>query len=262
MRAADAKGLKHGVVEDKLFIPGFRKLRQLVDDDFFGRIVGFHIEFGWWVFNGIEIKSQRPSWNYKMSGGGGLISDMHPHWRYIIEGILGPIERVSSTSWTGQTKRADEAGKEFDVDVEDNVHTLMEMTNGARGSILSSWATRVRRDDLVTFQVDGTDGSAVAGIRRCWKQAASDTPAIHGFQMGRDADTMQVNVNYDAAWQEVQDATSYENPYRVGWERFLTHVVAGTPFYADFSAGIRDVQLAEACQLSAESGSWIDMTQL
>ena len=167
LKAAEANGLKHGVVEDKLFVPGFHKLQNLVDSGFLGRILGFHIEFGWWVFDGIGADSQRPSWNYQKTGGGGLISDMHPHWRYIIEGILGPIERVAATSWTGQTKRADETGKPFNVDVEDNVHTLLEMKNGARGTILSSWSTRVRRDDLVTFQIDGTNGSAVAGIRRC-----------------------------------------------------------------------------------------------
>ena len=262
LHTAEANGLKHGVVEDKLFLPGFQKLQHLVDSDFFGRILGFHIEFGWWVFDGIEADSQRSSWNYQKTGGGGLISDMHPHWRYIIEGILGPIERVTATSWTGQSKRADETGKPFNVDVEDNVHTLLEMANGARGTILSSWTTRVRRDDLVTFQVDGTKGSAVAGIRRCWKQAASDTPAFHGFGVGRDADAMRNTVNYNDPWQEVPDVAPYKNPYRFGWEGFINHVVADAPFYADFAAGIRDVQLAEACQHSAKDGSWIDMTQL
>jgi predicted dehydrogenase len=262
LRAAKAKGLKHGAVEDKLFLPGFRKLHHLVDSGFFGRIIGFHIEFGWWVFDGIGAESQRPSWNYKKAGGGGLISDMHPHWRYVIEGLLGPIRRVAATAWTGQTERADEAGKRFGVDVEDSTHTLLEMASGARGAILSSWSTRVRRDDLVTFQIDGTDGSAVAGLRRCWKQAAKDTPTIRGFLMGRDADTMQVAVDYRDAWEEVPDVAPYKNPYRFGWEGFIRHVVADTPFYADLAAGIRDVQLAEACQRSAMEGKWIELPQL
>ncbi len=262
LRAAEAKGLKHGVVEDKLSLPGFRKLHQVVESGVLGRVIGFHIEFGWWVFDGIHAESQRPSWNYRKKGGGGLISDMHPHWRYIIEGILGPIERVAAMSWTGQSLRADEAGGRFDVDVEDNVHTLIEMADGARGSILSSWATRVRRDDLVTFQVDGLEGSAVAGLRRCWTQSASDTPRIGGFLMGRDADTMDVAENYREAWQEVPDVSPYKNPYRYGWESFISHIVADTPFYAGLSAGIRDVQLAEACQRSAAEGRWIDMPQL
>jgi predicted dehydrogenase len=262
LRAAEAKGLKHGVVEDKLSLPGFRKLHQLVDSGVLGRVIGFHIEFGWWVFDGIHAESQRPSWNYQKKGGGGLISDMHPHWRYIIEGILGPIERVAAMSWTGQSLRADEAGERFDVDVEDNVHTLIEMADGARGSILSSWATRVRRDDLVTFQVDGLEGSAMAGLRRCWTQKASDTPRIRGFLMGRDADTMNVAENYREAWQEVPDVSPYKNPYRYGWESFIRHIVADTPFYAGLAAGIRDVQLAEACQRSAAEGRWIDMPPL
>lgn len=262
LRAAEAKGLKHGAVEDKLFLPGFRKLRHLVESGFFGRIIGFHIEFGWWVFDGIKAKSQRPSWNYRKAEGGGLISDMHPHWRYVIEGILGPIGRVAAMSWTGQTARADEDGGRFDADVEDNVHTLIEMESGARGAILSSWSTRVRRDDLVTFQVDGIDGSAVAGLRRCWAQAAGGTPAVRGFLMGRDADTMQAAVDYRDAWQEVPDAAPYKNPYRFGWEDFIRYVAAGAPFYADLRAGIRDVQLAEACQRSAAEGRWIGMPQL
>jgi len=260
--AAKAKSLKHGVVEDKLFLPGLRKLQHLVEKDFFGRILGFHIEFGWWVFDGIETDSQRPSWNYQKKKGGGLISDMHPHWRYIIEGILGPIDRIISLSWTGQTKRSDETGKYFDVDVEDNVHTLLELENGACGTIVSSWTTRVRRDDLFTFQVDGIKGSAIAGTRQCWKQASSDTPIFHGFRMGRDSDTMRTLIDYNKSWKEVPDFAPYKNPYRLGWENFIKHVVFDTPFYANFSAGIRDVELAEACQRSTEDGSWIDMKKL
>jgi len=260
LRAAQAKGLKHGAVEDKLFLPGFLKLRRVVESGFLGRIIGFQIQFGWWVFDGIEAECQRPSWNYRKAGGGGLISDMHPHWRYIVEGVLGPIARVAALSWTGQTERADEAGERFGVDVEDNAHTLLELESGARGAILSSWSTRVRREDLVTFQVDGTGGSAVAGLRRCWKQAAGDTPLVRGFLMGRDADTMDVSVDYRENWQEELDAEPYKNPYRYGWERFIRHVAGDEPFYADLSAGIRDVRLAEACLQSAQEGGWVDMT--
>ncbi|MBI3129415.1 MAG: Gfo/Idh/MocA family oxidoreductase [Candidatus Tectomicrobia bacterium] len=262
LRAAEARGLKHGAVEDKLFLPGFRKLHRLVDSGFFGRIIGFRIEFGWWVFDGVAAPSQRPSWNYRKSSGGGLISDMHPHWRYIVEGMLGPIKRVAAMAWTGQTVRADESGDRFGVDVEDNAHTLLEMESGARGAILASWSTRVRRDDLVAFQIDGTGGSAVAGLRRCWKQPARDTPAIRGFLMGRDADTMNVNVDYREGWQEVQGSEPYKNPYRFGWEGFIRHVAAGEPFYADLAGGIRDVQLAEACQRSAAEGRWMEMPLL
>ncbi len=259
LRAAQAKGLKHGAVEDKLFLPGFLKLRRVVESGFLGRVIGFQIHFGWWVFNGVEAESQRPSWNYQKAGGGGLISDMHPHWRYVVEGTLGPIARVAALSWTGQTERVDEAGARFEVDVEDNAHTFLELESGARGAILNSWSTRVRRDDLVTFQVDGTEGTAVAGLRRCWKQSAGDTPVVCGFLMGRDADTMDVSVDYRENWEEEPEPASYKNPYRFGWERFIRHVVRDEPFYADLSAGIRDVQLAEACLRSAQEGIWVDM---
>lgn len=262
LRAAEARGLKHGAVEDKLYLPGFAKLKRLVDEDFFGRVVGFKLDFGWWVFDGIERESQRPSWNYRKQGGGGLISDMHPHWRYVVEGILGPITRVAAMAWTAQNVRRDEAGNEFPVDVEDAVHTLLEMDSGTRGTITASWATRVRRDDLVTFQIDGTEGSALATLRRCYTQTAGDTPLVRGFAMGRDQDTMDVDVNYRADWQEVPDAGPYRNPYRFGWEGFIRHVVADAPFWSPLSAGIRDVQLAEACLTSAAEHRWVDMTPL
>ena len=259
LSAAQAAGLKHGAVEDKLFLPGFLKLRRVVESGFLGRIIGFQINFGWWVFDGVEAECQRPSWNYRKAGGGGLISDMHPHWRYIVEGTLGPIARVAALAWTGQTERADEAGERFRVDVEDNAHTLLELESGARGAILSSWSTRVRREDLVTFQVDGTKGSAVAGLRKCWKQAAGDTPLVRGFLMGRDADTMDVSVDYRENWEEELDTAPYKNPYRYGWERFIRHAAGDEPFYADLSAGIRDVRLAEACLESAQEGGWVEM---
>lgn len=259
LEAVRASGLKHGAVEDKLFLPGFAKLKKLAEDGFFGRVVGFKLDFGWWVFDGIERESQRPSWNYRKEGGGGLVSDMHPHWRYVVEGILGPIGRVAAMSWTAQTERRDEDGETFPVDVEDAVHTLLEMDSGARGTITASWATRVRRDDLVTFQIDGTEGSALATLRRCYTQKAADTPLVRGFLMGRDQDTMDVNVDYSADWQEVPDPAPYKNPYRFGWEGFIRHVVADAPFWSPLEAGIRDVQLAEACLTSAAGHGWVDM---
>ncbi len=260
LRAARAKGIKHGAVEDKLFLPGFLKLLRVVESGFLGRVIGFQIQFGWWVFDGVEAASQRPSWNYQKGRGGGLISDMHPHWRYVVEGVLGPISRVAALSWTGQIERVDEAGERFETDVEDNAHTLIELKSGARGLISTSWSTRVWREDLVTFQVDGTDGSVVAGLRRCWRQAAHDTPVVRGFLMGRDADAMEVSVDYREGWEEVPERAPYKNPYRFGWERFIRHVTRDEPFYADLSAGIRDVRLAEVCLRSAREGGWVDMT--
>ena len=261
LRDVEAAGLKHGAVEDKLYLPGFQKLNQLIESGFIGRIVGFRLEFGWWVFDGKTTPSQRPSWNYKKSGGGGLLSDMHPHWRYVIENMLGPIRQVVSTAWTAQPERIDEEGKTYTVDVEDSATTLLELENGAYGTILSSWATRIRHDDLMTLRVDGIAGSAVAGLRRCWAQAATDTPIVRGSNLGKEANISKDGTDYLDDWQEVPETVAYKNPYRVGWEGFIRHIVADEPFAADLRAGIRDVQLAEACSQSAAERVWVPLPQ-
>ena len=207
LRAADARGLRHGAVEDKLYLPGFQKLSRLAAENFFGRVTGFRIEFGWWVFDGTEVPCQRPSWNYRKKDGGGLILDMYPHWRYIIENTLGPIRRVVSALSTGMPERVDERGDRYRVDVEDNASTLIELESGAIGTILSSWAARVRRDDLLTFQIDGTKGSAVAGLHRCWISTNANTPRTAHFSIAKD-----LNIDYRANWQEAADAGPYKNP--------------------------------------------------
>jgi len=252
LRAAQARRLKAGAVEDKLNLPGLQKLLHLAQSGYFGRITGFRLDFGWWVFDGAERPSQRPSWNYRRSGGGGLTMDMVPHWRYVIEGILGPIRQVVTAATTAIPERVDEDGKRFQVDVDDSSLTLAELANGAVGAIVCSWATRVRRDDLMTLQVDGSGGSALAGLHRCWTQSAADTPTIRRFNPDTD-----IGADYRGQWQEVAGAAAYSNPYRVGWENFLRHLVAGAPLVCDFAAGIRDVQLAEACYRSAAERKWI-----
>jgi len=252
LRAARASGLKHGAVEDKIFLPGLQKLSALGARGFFGRVTGFRLDFGWWVFDGGERPSQRPSWNYRRSGGGGLTLDMYPHWRYVIEGMLGPIRRVTTAAATAVAERVDEAGEPFRVDVDDTSITLAELASGAVGTIACSWATRVRRDDLLTMQIDGTGGSAVAGLHRCWAQSAAETPTVRHFNP-----TVDIGADYRADWKEVPGAGNYTNPYRVGWERFLRHIAADAPLTSDLAAGIRDVQLAEACYRSAAEGKWI-----
>lgn len=256
LEALGARGLKHGAVEDKQYLPGFCKLAALVRDGFFGRVVGFKLDFGWWVFDGVEQKCQRPSWNYRRSDDGGIIFDMYPHWRYVVENILGPIRRVVATAATATPARINEQGAHYAVDVEDTTATLVELDNGAIGTISSSWATRVRRDDLVVFQVDGTRGSAVAGLHRCYTQAGAHTPTVMAFNPDID-----LAIDYNSAWSEVPDEGPYANPYRVGWEQFLRHLVDGMPLRSDFSAGIRDIQLAEACHRSIHSSEWVRMDQ-
>lgn len=256
-KAADAKGLKHGAVEDKLYLPGLQKLSKLAASDFFGRVVGFRIEFGWWVFDGTEVPCQRPSWNYRKKDGGGLILDMYPHWRYVVENMLGPIRRVVTSMSTAIPERVDENGAHYNVDVEDNASTLIELESGATGIILSSWATRVRRDDLLTVQIDGTKASAVAGLHRCWTTTNAQTPRTAHFNIVTD-----MNIDYRANWHEVAPEGPYKNPYRIGWENFLPHVATGTPMKATLAAGVRDVQFAEACYQSMKDGKWISVARL
>jgi predicted dehydrogenase len=208
------------------------------------------------VFDGSDRPCQRPSWNYRAEGGG-LILDMYPHWRYVIEGIIGRILRVASAQWTAVPERIDENGARYDVEVEDSAATLVEIEGGAFGTIMSSWAARVRRDDLFTLHVDGTKGSAVAGLHRCHVQSAAGTPAIAHFSVMKD-----IGADYRSGWKEAPALQSYCNPYRVGWEQFLRHVVADAPFACDFSAGVRDVAFAESCHRSMRERRWVAMPEI
>ena len=256
LEAIQERGLKNGAVEDKLYLPGLVKLSRLAAGDFFGRIGGFRIEFGWWVFDGTEVPAQRPSWNYRRADGGGLVLDMFPHWRYVIEGLLGRMRCVSAMLSTATPERVDEQGARYKVDVEDTASVLVELESGATGIISSSWATRLRRDDLLTFAIDGSKGSAVAGLHRCWTQTNAQTPHTAHFSIAKD-----LGIDYRSQWTEVADAGPYKNPYRVGWEDFLRHVAIGAPMKADFAAGIRDVQFAEAVYRSAREKTWTDLAE-
>jgi predicted dehydrogenase len=257
LRAAQARGLKTGAVEDKIYLPGMQKLRALVVSGFFGRVVGFRLEFGWWVFDGSDRKGQRPSWNYKRSTGGGLTLDMYPHWRYVIESMLGPIRRVVAATATAIPERRDEAGAAYRVDVDDTSVTIAELANGAVGTIICSWATRVRRDDLLTLQIDGTGGSAIAGLHRCWMQSNASTPLVQHFNPDRD-----LGFDYRADWKEVAGTGRHVNPYRIGWENFLRHVVDNAPLVSDLASGIRDVQLAQACYRSMTESKWVALDDI
>jgi len=254
LAAVQARGLKHGAVEDKLYLPGFRKLARVLSAGTLGRIVGFRLEFGWWVFDGIEAPTQRPSWNYRRAAGGGLVLDMFPHWRYVIEGLLGRIRRVAAATSTAIPERVDERGEHYQVDVEDGASALVELESGAFGTILSSWATRVRRDDLLMLQIDGTAASAFAGLHSCYVQTRAETPRVANFRLDRDAE-----FDYRAGWSEVAADGPMINSYRAGWEKFLRHLVAGAPLDCDLSAGIRDVAFAEACYRSMAERRWVEI---
>ncbi|MCX7384119.1 MAG: Gfo/Idh/MocA family oxidoreductase [Alphaproteobacteria bacterium] len=248
-RLAAAAGVKHGVIQDKLFLPGFAKLMFLKKSGFFGRIVGARIDAGSWIFDGELQTCQRPSWNYRKADGGGLALDMMAHWRYMIDRLAGPVERVAAQISTAMPRRIDEAGRAYDVDVEDTVHALLTLEGGIPAVISNSWATRVRGDDTMCVQIDGMLGSAVAGRNRCFIQAAANTPeafagAAAGLDLRRD-------------WAEVPETLPAKPPFRQCWELFLRHVGEDAPYLPTLVEGAKAVQLAELVYRSHAEGRWI-----
>ncbi|HEY3507148.1 MAG TPA: Gfo/Idh/MocA family oxidoreductase [Actinocatenispora sp.] len=247
-RAARAAGTRDGVVMDKLFLPGLRKLRRLVDGGFFGRILSVRGEFGYWVFEGDWQEAQRPSWNYRTVDGGGITLDMFAHWNYVLETLFGQVEAVTARAVTHIGERVDEQGKPYAADADDAAYGIFELAGGIIAQVNSSWCVRVNRDELVEFQVDGTEGSAVAGLRRCRIQHRATTPKP---VWNPDLATPEP---FREQWQEVPDNADYDNGFKVQWEEYLRHVVAGTPFGYDFAAAARGVQLAELGYTSSREG--------
>ncbi|HET9070025.1 MAG TPA: Gfo/Idh/MocA family oxidoreductase, partial [Amaricoccus sp.] len=238
-RKAKARGVKNGVVQDKLFLPGLRKLAMLRDAGFFGRMLSVRGEFGYWVFEGDWQPAQRPSWNYRAKDGGGIILDMLCHWRYVLDNLFGEVRAVSCLGATHIPKRWDEAGRAYAADADDAAYATFELEGGVIVQINSSWATRVRRDDLVTFQVDGTEGSAVAGLHRCWTQHRVNTP-----KPVWNPDVRQT-IDFLDTWDEVPDNQAFDNAFKVQWEMFLRHVAEDAPWSYGLAEGVKGVQLAE-----------------
>jgi predicted dehydrogenase len=255
-RAGERAGKKGGVVQDKLFLPGLKKIRKLYEADFFGRVLSIRLEFGWWVFDGELYPAQRPSWNYRKAAGGGLILDMFAHWRYIFDRLLGPIAAVSCRHMTAVPQRRDEQGRRYKVDVEDHAFAIFELAGGVLAQIGSSWVNRVKRDDLLQIQVDGSLGSAVCGLHRCFVQPLVATPKP--FFSPEQPQAMV----FDEQWQEMPDIEPFENGYRAGWELFLRHVTEDAPFPAPLLEGAKSVQLAEACYQSHRERRWVDLPPL
>jgi predicted dehydrogenase len=255
-KAAKAAGVKNGVVQDKLWLPGLRKLRYLVDTGFFGRILSVRGEFGYWVFDGFSQPAQRPSWNYRVEEGGGIILDMFCHWQYVISNLFGDIRSVSALGATHLPKRVDERGKPYDCTAEDSAYGTFELENGTICQFNSSWDVRVRRDDLFTMQVDGTIGSAVAGLRECRIQSEAMTPKP---VWNPDIDSP---IDYFADWAKMPTRTVYDNAFKAQWELFLLHVVQDDPFPWDLLAGARGVQLAESAFKSWHERRWVDIPNL
>jgi predicted dehydrogenase len=259
-RAARRSGLKHGVVQDKLFLPGLRKLDMLRRAGFFGRLLSVRIEFGYWVFEGDLQPIQRPSWNYRAEDGGGIILDMMCHWRYVLDNLFGEVQAVSCLGATHIAQRWDEAGRPYQATADDAFYATLQLRGHQGESVVaqinSSWTTRVRRDDLVTFHVDGTLGSAVAGLQSCRAQARVTTP-----RPVWNPDVKQT-MNFFDQWQEVPDSESYDNGFKIQWEAFIRHVAEGAPYQWTLAEGAKGVQLVEAALQSWKERRWIDVPVL
>lgn len=255
----EEKGVKNGVVQDKLWLPGLVKLQRAIQNGYLGRIVSVTGDFGYWVFEGDTVPAQRPSWNYRKEDGGGMIIDMLCHWRYVLDNIFGPVKAVQCRGATHIKERVDEAGNTYKCTADDAAYAMFEI-DGPDGEIIvnfnSSWVTRVRRDDLLTLHVDGEKGSAVAGLRECYIQHYSNTPKP---VWNPDIDQP---INFYDDWSKVPDQEGYDNAFKVQWEMFLKHVVLDEPFRWTLLEGAKGVQLAELGLKSWEERKWLDVTDL
>jgi len=253
---ARAAGVKTGVVHDKLYLPGLRKLARLIDSGFFGRILSVRGEFGYWVFEGDWQPAQRPSWNYRAEDGGGIVVDMFPHWSYVLENLFGRVESVYARAVTHIPTRVDEAGDRYTATADDAAYAVFELAGGVVAQLNSSWTVRVNRKELVEFQVDGTHGSAVAGLFGCRIQPRNATPKpVWNPDVADEHD-------YQRDWMEVPDNDVPENGFKVQWEQFIRHVVEDAPHEFDLLAGARGVQLAEAGLESSRTGARVDLPEL
>jgi predicted dehydrogenase len=255
-RAAGKAGVKSGVVQDKLFLPGIRKLKRLIDAGFFGRILSVRGDFGYWVFEGDLQTAQRPSWNYQKENDGGIILDMFCHWRYVLDHTFGSVQAVSCTGATHIPERVDESGKRYKCTADDAAYGMFELKDGIIAQINSSWATRVYRDELLAIHVDGTEGSAVAGLRECKAQHRVNTPRpVWNPDLPNP-------FQFREQWAEVPDNADFDNAFKVQWEMFLRHVAEDAPFPHDFLGGARGVQLAELAYTSWRERRWVDVPEI
>ncbi|MBI5094960.1 MAG: Gfo/Idh/MocA family oxidoreductase [Candidatus Hydrogenedentes bacterium] len=255
-RRAETAGVKSGAVQDKLWLPGFRKLKYLIDSGFFGRILSVRGEFGYWVFTGEDQPAQRPSWNYRKADGGGIILDMFCHWRYVIDNLFGNVTSLSAMGATHLPNRVDEQGKPYQCDTDDAAYGTFITDQGVVCHFNSSWCVRVRRDDLLTLQVDGVNGSAVAGLRNCVVQHNANTPKP---VWNPDIDNP---IDFYGSWTPVPTNQNYDNAFKAQWELFLRHVVLDEPFRWTLKEGAKGVQLAELGYASWKKRAWVDVPAL
>lgn len=253
---ATQAGLKNGVVQDKLWLPGIVKIKRLIEQGFFGKILSVRGEFGYWVFEGDNIAAQRPSWNYRKEDDGGIIVDMLCHWRYVLDEVFGEVKSVSCLGATHIPTRVDENGNQYECTADDSAYATFELENGIIAHFNSSWTVRVRRDDLLTLQVDGTKGSAVAGLRECYIQHYGNTP-----KPVWNPDIAQP-IDFFGGWSKVPEQEVHDNAFKVQWELFLKHVVKDEPFPWNLKAGAKGVQLAEKGLESWAKRAWVDIPEL
>ncbi|MEM7711926.1 MAG: Gfo/Idh/MocA family oxidoreductase, partial [Pseudomonadota bacterium] len=261
-KTAEDAGVKNGVVQDKLWLPGIRRLRALIEQDFFGKILSVRGEFGYWVFTGQyeDQPPQRPSWNYREEDGGGIMIDMFCHWQYVLEGLfadtVGPVKSLVSHANVDIAERVDESGKPYKATADDSAYAIFLMGDGVPAQFNSSWCTRVRRDDLLTIQIDGEKGSAVAGLRECWIQPLAATP-----KPVWNPDIPQP-INFFDGWEQLPDQTTYDNAFKIQWELFLRHVALDEPFPWTLRKGAAGVQLAELGMKSWRERQWVEVGTL
>ncbi len=253
---ATKAGIRHGVVQDKIFLPGLQKMKKLMDEGFFGRLLSVKIDFGYWVFEGDWKEAQRPSWNYRKADGGGIILDMMPHWRYVLDKTFGPVKSVSCLGRINIDKRWDENGEPYDADADDASYALVEIGDGAVAQIFASWCTRVRKDDLVTFHADGTHGAAVSGLTKCFVQ---DRPATPSPVWNPDEPQ---TIDFFGTWSEYGADMIFDNGFKSEWEMFIRSLYEDTPFHWNLREGAKGVQLAEAAMQSWRERRWVDIEEL
>ncbi len=258
-RIARDNGIIDGVVHDKLYLPGLVTLRRLVDEGFFGRIVAMRGEFGYWVWEGTDVPSQRPSWNYRIEDGGSITTDMFPHWNYVFEGLVGRVRTVYSQAVTHIPERVDEAGSPYRATADDAAYAVFELESPDGDPVVvqlnSSWVTRVFRDELVEFQIDGIDGSAVAGLRTCAVQARADTPTPVWNPDLPDP------IDHLAQWRPLPVA-EIENGFKAQWQEYLGDVASGRQHRFDLLSGARGVQLATLALRSSAEGCRLPVPEI